>query len=205
MLVSEGEAILWHRLDKPGHDAATIERIADGWRVSGVAVVAESALPCRVDYDVACDSRWVTRSCSLRGYVGAKPVALDVLRSGSDTWTVDGVDAPDLQECTDIDLGFTPATNVLPIRRLNLRIGQRALVRAAWIRFPEFTAEVLDQVYTRQAADRYLYESDNGGFRRELGVDQFGCVVDYPGLWRAEATVPLPDSGVSSGRNSALD
>jgi hypothetical protein len=189
--VSEGETILWHRLDLPGHDAATIEPIADGWHISGVAIVVESALPCRVEYDVACDLRWITRRCSLRGYVGAKPVAVEIVRSPSGNWKVDGVDATSLQECADIDLGFTPATNLLPIRRLQLEVGQRAVVRAAWIKFPEFTAEVLEQVYTRQAADRYLYESDNGAFRRELRVDPFGCVVDYPGLWRAEARVPL--------------
>jgi len=67
-----------------------------------------------------------------------------------------------------------------------------AILLAAWIRFPECAAEVLDQVYTREAVDRYLYESDGGAFRRELRVDPFGCVLDYPGLWRAEATVPLP-------------
>jgi hypothetical protein len=189
--VSEGEAILWRRLDLPGHDAAMVEPVADGWRVSGIAVVVESARPCRAEYDVACDLRWVTRHCSLRGYVGATPVALDIVRSASGTWTVDGADAPGLQDCTDIDLGFTASTNLLPIRRLQLEVGQRAVVRAAWIRFPEFTAEVLEQVYTRLAADRYLYESDNGAFRRELRVDPFGCVVEYPGLWRAEATVPL--------------
>jgi hypothetical protein len=189
--VNEGEAILWRRIDQPGHDTATIEPIADGWRVSGIAVVVESALPCRVEYNVACDLRWVTRHCSLRGYVGATPVALDILRSVGGNWRVGGVDAPSLQECTDIDLGFTPATNLLPIRRLQLEVGQRAVVRAAWIRFPEFTAEVLEQVYTRQAIDRYLYESDGGNFRRELRVDPFGSVVDYPELWRAEATIPL--------------
>jgi hypothetical protein len=190
--VSEGEAILWRRLDLPGYDAATIKPIPEGWLVSGVAIVVESARPCRVEYDVDCDASWVTRHCSLRGYVGALPIALDVRRTVTGTWTVDGEEAPSLEGCTDVDLGFTPATNLLPIRRLNLELDQPTIVRAAWIRFPEFTAEVLDQVYTRQAADRYLYESGGGVFRRELRVDRFGCVLDYPGLWRAEATVPLP-------------
>ncbi|HEX5409376.1 MAG TPA: putative glycolipid-binding domain-containing protein [Gemmatimonadaceae bacterium] len=189
--MSEGEAILWRRLDLPGHDAATIKPIAHGWRVSGVAILVDSARPCRVEYDVDCDTSWLTRRCSLRGHVGAMPVALDVRRGVSGTWTVDGADAPGLRGCMDIDLGFTPATNLLPIRRLKLDIGQPAVVRAAWIRFPEFTAEVLDQVYTRQAEYRYLYESGGGVFRCELQVDPFGCVVDYPGLWRAEATLSL--------------
>jgi uncharacterized protein len=189
--VSEGEVILWRRLDLPGHDVATIQRIADGWRISGVAISVESARPCRVEYDVTCDASWVTRRCSLRGYVGAMPVALDVHRGESGTWTVGGADVPSLHGCIDIDLGFTPATNLLPIRRLELEVGRAEVVRATWIRFPEFTAEVLEQVYTRQTVDRYLYESGGGVFRRELMVDPFGCVVDYPGLWRAEATAPL--------------
>jgi uncharacterized protein len=189
--VSEGEAILWRRLDMPGHDAATIKPIADGWRIAGVAIVVESARPCLIEYDVVCDARWVTRHCLLRGFVGAVPIALDVRRAVSGAWTVDGADAPGLEGCMDVDLGFTPSTNLLPIRRLELAVGQWAVVRAAWIRFPEFTTEVLDQVYTRRAADRYLYESGDGAFRRELTSDPFGCVVDYPGLWRAEATVPL--------------
>jgi hypothetical protein len=191
MLVTDGETIVWRRLDLAGHDAATIRPIDDGWLIAGVAIVVESARPCRVDYDVDCDTSWVTRRCSLRGYIGATPVSLDVRRDANGTWKVNGADAPALEGCIDVDLGFTPATNLLPIRRLGLDVGQRAAVRAAWIRFPEFTAEVLDQVYTRQSPDRYLYESGGGVFRRELRVDAFGCVVDYPGLWRTEAVAPL--------------
>ena len=44
---------------------------------------------------------------------------------------------------------------------------------------------------THLSADRYLYESAGGAFRRELQVDAFGCVIDYPGLWHAEATSSL--------------
>ena len=86
----------------------------------------------------------------------------------------------------DIDLGFSPATNLLPIRRLELTVGASATVRAAWVRFPEMMLEVLDQVYTRLGPDRYLYESAGGEFRRELTVNRRGFVIDYPGFWRAE-------------------
>ena len=80
--------------------------------------------------------------------------------------------------------------------RLALPVGAHSVVRAAWIRFPELTAEVLVQTYTHVSADRYVYESAGGTFRRELQVDAFGCVIDYPGIWRAEATAPLPMEGV---------
>jgi uncharacterized protein len=150
-------------------------------------VLAESHRPCRVEYEVDCDSHWLTRRCTLAGYVGATMVGLDVARDSDGEWTVGGAPSIGLKGCDDVDLGFTPATNLLPIRRLDLPIGAKAAVRAAWVRFPQLTVEVLEQVYTRLAEDRYLYESAGGSFRRELIVDGIGFVVDYPDVWTAQA------------------
>jgi uncharacterized protein len=183
----DSDPIIWQRLDVPGHDTAAVYRSGEGWQLSGVAVLAESGRPCRVEYEIACDARWLTQQCSLRGYIGTTPVALDIARNADGAWTVDDVAAPHLDGCDDIDLGFTPATNLLPIRRLALGVGESAPVRAAWVRFPALTTEVLEQVYTRRGDDRYLYTSAGGAFRRELVVDDRGFVLDYPGLWRAEA------------------
>ena len=183
----ERAAIVWRRIDLPGHDTAVLMRTPDGWHLSGVAVLAESGRPCRVEYEISCDPHWLTRRCSVSGYIGATTVSLDVARDSAGEWTVGGTRAAGLAGCDDIDLGFSPATNLLPIRRLGLPIGAKAAVRAAWVRFPELTVEVLDQVYTRLAEDRYLYESAGGSFRRELIVDDTGFVVDYPDLWTAQA------------------
>jgi uncharacterized protein len=186
----EGETLLWRRLDLPGHEFATIARRAAGWHLDGVAILVESGRPCRIEYDISCDAQWTTHRCAIRGEIGAQPVHLVVERSPSAAWSVGGIETPALQDCDDIDLGFSPATNLLPIRRLALRVGSKSIVRAAWVRFPELTVEVLVQSYERVSDDRYVYESAGGTFRRELQVDEFGCVIDYPGLWRAEATVP---------------
>lgn len=159
---------------------------SDVWELLGVAVFAESQRPCRVEYEIVCDAHWLTQRCTLRGYYGTAPVSLDVVRAPSGDWTVAGLPAESLRGCDDVDLGFSPSTNLLPIRRLGLAVGASAVVRAAWIRFPQLTAEVLEQVYTRLSADRYMYESAGGTFRRELVVDERGFIVDYPGFWRAE-------------------
>jgi hypothetical protein len=189
MVLNDRDTILWRRLDLPGHETALLRPTPDGWQLSGVAVFAESERPCRVEYEIACDARWVTRECSLNGYIGATPVSLEVMRSSSGAWTVDGAPSTSLRGCDDIDLGFSPATNLLPIRRLGLAVGESAAVRAAWIRFPDLSVEVLEQVYTRLSTERYLYESAGGAFRRELTVDARGFISEYPGLWRAEARV----------------
>jgi hypothetical protein len=186
--VNDGETILWQRLDVPGHEIATITPHSDGWLVNGVAVFVETGNPCRVEYDIRCDLQWTTRRCSLRGSIGVRRLRLEIERNGMGKWSIEGREIAVLRGCDDIDLGFSPVTNLLPIRRLALPIGAHAPVRAAWIRFPELTVEVLEQTYTRIATDRYRYESAGGSFRRELAVDAFGCVVEYPGLWRAEAT-----------------
>ena len=90
----------------------------------------------------------------------------------------------------DIDLGFTPATNTLPIRRLAPAIGETVDVTALWVRFPELTIEPLPQRYTRLDDSRYRYESAGGAFVAEIEVDDLGLVVTYEGGWQriAEAS-----------------
>jgi uncharacterized protein len=191
--VDDRAAMEWRRLDRPGHETAELQRTADGWRLSGIVTLVEASRPCRLDYAIECSAAWLTQRCVVHGTVGETPVRLEVARAATDEWTVDGVPAPSLAGCIDIDLGFTPATNLLPIRRLQLNIGARAPVRAAWVRFPQLTTEVLEQSCARLASDRYLYESANGAFRRELTVDAVGFVVEYPGIWIAETRAAASD------------
>jgi uncharacterized protein len=77
---------------------------------------------------------------------------------------------------------------LLPIRRLDLKIGQAATVVAAWLKFPSFALEPLPQVYRRLDEATYRYESSGGEFVADLQVDPSGFVLDYPGIWNAEAT-----------------
>ena len=184
--MGDGESIRWRRLDIPGHETATVKRQSDGWQLSGVAVLTDTSNSCRIEYEIQCDAQWMTRLCSLRGMIGATPVHVDIERDAAGVWSMNGAEVAEVRGCIDIDLGFSPVTNLLPIRRLALPIGARATVTAAWVRFPELTLEVLEQMYTHAASNLYDYQSAGGKFQRELTVDEFGCVIDYPGLWRAE-------------------
>jgi hypothetical protein len=89
--------------------------------------------------------------------------------------------------CLDVDLAFTPATNILPLRRLGLAVGESREVTAAWIRFPDLSVEPLPQRYTRLDERRVRYESRGGAFTAELEVDELGLVVRYPPLWERVA------------------
>jgi hypothetical protein len=87
--------------------------------------------------------------------------------------------------CLDVDLHFTPATNTLPIRRLELAIGRESPVRAAWLA-PDFSMKPLEQVYRRIGPMTYRYESDGGRFTAQIEVNEGGVVRSYEGLWREE-------------------
>ena len=101
-------------------------------------------------------------------------------------WFFNGSEQLAVKGCTDVDLNFTPSTNLLPIRRLALEDGQQAPVSAAWLRFPSFKLERLDQVYSRLDQTTYRYESNDGEFVAELKVNAFGLVTNYPELWEEE-------------------
>jgi hypothetical protein len=101
--------------------------------------------------------------------------------------------------CLDVDLAFTPATNLLPIRRLDLPIGASQPAAAAWLTFPELSLRRLDQAYGRRGEREYAYESLGGSFRTTLQVSRAGFVTDYPGLW-AILDEPAEPTAAPEGR-----
>ena len=177
---------LWKRLDEPGHDAARLSHESRRWHIAGTAVLARERRPCRLDYDVVCDEGWHTMSASVSGWLGDEIIDIQLTVDAARTWRMNGAECPAVSGCLDVDLHFTPATNTLPIRRLELTIGRESPVRAAWLT-PDFTLDRLDQVYKRTSRTTYHYESGGGAFSAELEVNEAGLVTRYGGLWELEA------------------
>ncbi len=180
------ETILWRRLDRPGHEAARIARKGEAWTLAGTAVFIHEGEPCRLDYSILCDSAWRTSEATVEGWVGRQTVRIEIAAAPSGRWQVNGVERPEVEGSLDLDLNFSPSTNLLPIRRLGLAVGDEARVLAAWLRFPSFALEPLEQSYRRLGLSRYRYESGGGRFTAELKVNAAGFVTLYPGFWRSE-------------------
>ena len=179
-------SVLWRRLDRPGHEACRVEELAGGWSVSGSAVFGGEEGPCRLDYRIRTDASWRTITARVEGWAGQRSIALEIAADDSGHWSMNGSPQPAVEGCVDLDLNFSPSTNLLPIRRLALPVGQEAAVRAAWLKFPSFTLEPLEQTYRRTAERSYRYESAGGEFVADLEVDAFGLVTRYPGLFEIE-------------------
>ncbi|HET8579342.1 MAG TPA: putative glycolipid-binding domain-containing protein [Methylomirabilota bacterium] len=179
--------ILWRRLDRLGYESARLSRDGSTWCLAGSAVFAHDRQPCRLDYRVLSDAHWRTVAAHVAGWVGREAVAIELAADSERRWRVNGRECAAVTGCIDLDLNFSPSTNLLPIRRLGLAVGEEAEVKAAWLRFPGFALEPLSQVYRRISAQTYRYESAGGAFTTELPVNAAGFVIEYPSFWAAEA------------------
>lgn len=205
-----GSSILWRRLDREGHEACRLsplgpsagpseqsrgveprdqsrgveprEQDHGGWSLAGSAVFAHEGRPCRLDYAIACDAAWSTVSARVGGWIGDRVVDVEIAVDHRRRWFLNGILVDAVAGCLDVDLNFSPSTNLLPIRRLGLAVGAEAPVRAAWLRFPGFELELLEQIYRRTGRTSYRYESAGGRFTADLDVDESGFVTRYPGL-----------------------
>jgi hypothetical protein len=178
-------SILWTRQDSPGHDACRLIEKAGGWEVEGTAVFAQGGMPARLDYSVACDASWRSRWGRVRGWIGPRALDLHVIRVPSGAWTLNGDEVLPAMDCVDLDFGFTPATNLLALRRLDLPVGRRATTFAAWLDAHAGRLEVVEQTYRRQAGGAYGYEAPRFKYAATIEVDSTGFVRRYPGLWDA--------------------
>jgi hypothetical protein len=168
----------------------------------GLILALQDGVPLRARYTIDCDTAFRVRR--VRVELLARAGAMLELRSdGSGRWSSgDGVAAPALAGCVDVDISATPFTNTLPIRRLHLAPGESAEFRVVYIPVPALTPRHEIQRYacleSHGAGGRYRYESVESGFRAELAVDADGLVRDYPGLFRRRWPLTTSPAGTAA-------
>ena len=135
-------------------------------------------------YEIQCDGLWQTRHADISLHDGKVDRALQISAENG-RWYANGNLHESVNGCLDIDLGWSPSTNTLPIRRLDLDVGQSSgEIVAAWIRFPELELTTLLQEYRRISERQYRYSSRGGAFVAQISVDHDGLVTDYEGFWQ---------------------
>lgn len=179
--------ILWRRLDLPGHDACTLSRLDTGWRLAGAAVWLAANGPARMNYSVVLDADWATRHVRLGGHVAGHVVEAMICRDAHGLWGMNGKALSGSDRISDVDLGFTPATNTMPLRRAMAADGAEAALTAVWLDESDWQLKPLAQTYRQQGAGLWDYASPAHDFQARLTVNEAGLVTDYPGKWTQEA------------------
>lgn len=177
----------WRRLDTPGHDACRLEQGDFGRKIEGTAVFLQENEPARLEYLLECDSSWRCERGRVHGWIGPRRVELNVERTAQGVWMLNGTLLVGLESCLDLDFGFTPATNLTQLRRIDLQIGQAADVPVAWLDATAGMLAILPQRYERRSATAYWYESPTTDYSGLLEVTPEGFVRRYPNLWELES------------------
>jgi hypothetical protein len=179
--------IIWTRHDEPGHETSRLISHSNGWELAGTAVFDHEGNPVELTYSVKCDKHFHTRAGVVTGWIGRQPVRLQIEADEKHNWRVNSNACPGASGCIDLDLNFTPSTNLLQVRRLPLPMGEAVKVRTAWLSFPGLQLQFLEQVYRRTGPDTFDYESPALSFSSQLRSNEHGFITEYPPLWTTQA------------------
>jgi hypothetical protein len=175
--------VVWRRImDEGSFEACAVTALADGYGIGGNIIIAQDGAPLTVSYDIRCDRGWSAESVAIDQVLGAHARHLSLTRRGTG-WLVNDKADPQLDGCAEPDLGLTPSTNALAIRRLKLAIGQAAQITCAWVKFPALTVESSWQRYERLAERVYRYTNVDSGFTAIVTVDEMALPVSYERIW----------------------
>lgn len=187
----------WVRTIGNWRDRLTLRRVPDGWQLQGR--IRNSRPSDLVDsafegfYQIDLDEQWRTRSATVQLVRGHRTAEMQIRLDADGRWRdLDEEHLVALDGIEDVDLFLTPATNTIPIRRLNLAIGGSGRVPAAFIQ-PDANdrlyASRLDQQYERIDETTYRYtsfEQDGSvAFTADLTVDTEGLIERYGDQWAA--------------------
>lgn len=174
-----------------------------GSRVTAAAVAIGSApVPYRLDYELETEQDWVTARlvARTRGEGWSRSLMLERSRDGIWTGSRDGrgrldeadhgIDPEMLgAEVLDVDVQYSPVTNLMPVRRLGLEnVGATREFTMAWIAVPDLTIHEDGQRYRiveRQPGQNIVrYESTDGEFEAMITCDDDALAIDYPTIAR---------------------
>lgn len=177
-------SVLWHFPSQPSIERCSLSEGAQLERLEGTVLTLLSGASAEIRYAITCDSSWKTRTCSVEIATPGSVRHIELEADDRSSWVLNRERVPQFDGIVDVDLGFSPCTNTLPIRRLGLDVGQASRISVVWLRFPALDLVRSEQVYARLSDRLYRYESGTGDFSAEIEVDALGIVTRYGDFWR---------------------
>lgn len=191
-------------------DRIAVWRGLDAWRsevvtfdLDGRGIVAQGTqvgfapMPYRLEYSLDASPDFITRRLLLTAEGAGWMRHLDLRSNGRGAWTAKArksgkVDLPEpggdtsaFAGALDCDLGYSPLTNMMPIRRSGLarRPGAEDFLMA-WVSVPDLSVVASPQRYEHVSPSvvRYVDRGLFPGFTAVLQLDASGMVEVYPDL-----------------------
>jgi len=165
-------------------------------------------VPYRLDFELAAGGDWVTRRLSLSvlgdGWTRTLVLERDEVGGWSGTRATDGSPPPAVDDSAptdivepaavpahvlDVDVQWSPVTNVMPVRRLGIdRVASAGTFTMAWVSVPSLAMKLDVQHYTLLGVHDgdvcARFESGDGFFAAVIRCDRDGVALEYPGIAR---------------------
>jgi hypothetical protein len=194
--------LLWSGIDAWRAEAALVELTGDGIRAGGTQLGVDP-VPYRLDYELEAHEQFVTRALRVSAQGKGWARRIDLRHDGRGAWSCEaeaegevdlpapGGDTDALAGALDCDLGRSPLTNLMPVRRHSLHKQPGKLdFLMAWVSVPDLVLHRYPQRYEHVRADRhgsivrFVDRGHSPGFVSELELDGDGLILVYPHLAR---------------------
>lgn len=193
--------VVWSGIDNFRTEVAAIEWLSGGVRAKGTQIGVEP-VPYRLDYRLeAAGGDFITRSLEVEVTAEGWGRSLILWHDGEGQWECEagsegsvelpapGGDVDLVRGAVDCDLGLSPMTNLMPVRRHNLheRPGEVDFLMA-WVSVPALGLLPSKQRYEHVRKDPrgsvVRYVGEHRDYVGELVLDADGLVILYPELAR---------------------
>lgn len=190
--------VVWEGIDDWRAEVAEVELEGDGVCATGTQLGVDP-LPYRLDYTLEAREQFITTRLQVEVTGEGWSRRLHLMHDGAGRWTCDagadgrvdlpppGGDARVLEGALDCDLGLSPLTNLMPVRRHGLLEREEARdFLMAWVAVPALQVVPYAQRYehVRPGVVRFVDRGLSPGFEAELEYDADGLVRVYPELAR---------------------
>lgn len=184
--------VLWRRIVDDGSDEfCVLSEAGDGPQLEGTLVGLSSGMePFACSYRIAAEPGLeAARHASILHRGPDEDRYLRIWRT-SHGWTVEGSSA--LIEADEIDLEWSPVTNLFPIRRMIAQSKTDLTITAAWVRAEDLRIERTVQRYERVDGLTARYTNIDSGFTALIHHDGHGFPLEYQGVWKQRAFWSTP-------------
>lgn len=175
---------LWRNTANTSLEYFTLNCQETGFAFDGTVILLLEKSPTKVAYHISGDSTWRVKCVDISQERAGESSQLSLTVDNNQCWYANGKLLPFTTGLIDVDLEISPATNTLPIHRLDIPVGRSRETDAVWVRFPSLTLERLKQRYTRTGERCYHYEAPELDFEATLEVDPYGLITKYGELWK---------------------
>lgn len=174
---ADGYTARWRTWDHEHLETVALRWENEGWTATGE--VGREA----VSYVIRLSATWQVRQFLLFRDLDEPDLWLGA--DGTGRWgEMNGAHRHDLAGCTDIALACTPFTHSVPIRRLQLPVGESADVVAAAVDVETLGAVAVRHRFERMAPRRFQRTDLDSGVIVTFDVDEYGLVHDVPDGYR---------------------